>query len=439
MITALLLTAIVAQTPSVTRIERITREGGRESGRAGVKAYAFFEAFPVGGAGTTTACSTTPPTGAKGETLTFARASTATCTRTASGGLATTGIADGDLVVMTSNQPRVEYDSAGVLGLLVEAARLNNTLRSQEFENAAWGIETNGGVAAPTITANAATAPDGTLTADRLQFPATTGAGESMIFAAGACGTPCAQTVYVRGVSGSGTLDLCAAFSMCSPCSFVSTSWTRCTAIGTGGTAFIGNGSRYNGAVARSANDVYLWGAQTETATYATSYIPTTSAAVARVVESAAFNGLSISSAAGLSWAASVQHPSANGGSVWASGPALVQDASNRTQLYRQLSNVQTCDYISTSGTRTTGVTVIAAYVAGQSYRQACSYSGPGASSTVAGYRDGVLFATSAAGVTSAWTATSVIPGALGTAATTNPCDCLVGEICVDPNPERCR
>ena len=113
----------------VTRVERVP--GGRmEGGRGGVKAWAFFEAFPLGGAGTTAACSTTPPTGAKGEALTFARTGNATCTRTATGGLATSGIANGDLVVMSANQPRVEYDSAGTLGLLVESARTNSALRS---------------------------------------------------------------------------------------------------------------------------------------------------------------------------------------------------------------------------------------------------------------------------------------------------------------------
>lgn len=41
--------------------------------------FAFFEAFPANGAGTNGACSTTPPTAAKGEALTFARASVAEC------------------------------------------------------------------------------------------------------------------------------------------------------------------------------------------------------------------------------------------------------------------------------------------------------------------------------------------------------------------------
>lgn len=92
---------------------------------------AFFEAFPANGRGTFGPCSTTPPTGAKGEVLTFTRATNATCTRTVTGARSTTGIANGDLVVLSSNQPRVSYGSDGVLGLLVEGSRTNSCLRSQ--------------------------------------------------------------------------------------------------------------------------------------------------------------------------------------------------------------------------------------------------------------------------------------------------------------------
>ena len=124
---------------------------------------AFFEFAPASGAGMGTACACTTPTGAKGEALTFTRTGNATCSKQ---GLATTGIADGDLVVCTANQPRVE-SSGGVLGLRVEGARTNSVLRSQELDNAAWTLDFAGGGVIPTRTANAATAPDGTPSAER--------------------------------------------------------------------------------------------------------------------------------------------------------------------------------------------------------------------------------------------------------------------------------
>jgi hypothetical protein len=50
----------------------------------------------------------------------------------------------------------------GDRGVLIEGSRTNLLLRSQEFDNASWTKS------ATTITANATTAPDGTLTADKL-------------------------------------------------------------------------------------------------------------------------------------------------------------------------------------------------------------------------------------------------------------------------------
>ena len=73
------------------------------------------------------------------------------------------------------NEPRLEYDASGnPLGLLIEEARTNVLLHSEDFTNANWG-KTN-----LTATANAATAPDNTQTADKLQLNSTT-AGVYMV------------------------------------------------------------------------------------------------------------------------------------------------------------------------------------------------------------------------------------------------------------------
>ena len=74
---ALLAIALLAQADC-------TREGGRCRGarmgdRGGGPRFAYFEFAPEGGAGMTAACACTTPTGAKGETLTFSRASSGTC------------------------------------------------------------------------------------------------------------------------------------------------------------------------------------------------------------------------------------------------------------------------------------------------------------------------------------------------------------------------
>lgn len=319
------LLSLTAAAQSAPRFLRFTSrmEPGRNTRGLLANNLAFFEAFPSSGAGTSGACSTTPPTGAKGEALTFTRASNGTCTKTATGGLATTGIADGDLVVLSSNQPRVEYDSGGVLGLLVEASRTNSLLRSQEIDNAAWSSSTGAG--AVTVTADQAIAPDGTLTADRLQVSAcpTAGAYSARLQAMALVSTR-TWSVYVRGNGTSGNIGMIvgggATYSGV-VCPYVSTSWTRCSVSvnAVAGDAWIGC---VNATVASpnpgntGAADVFVWGGQVEAGAYATSYIPTGAGTATRATEGTP--SFTLPSAIGPSFcaAASSVWPSASVGAV---------------------------------------------------------------------------------------------------------------------------
>lgn len=292
------------------RFERFCSRG--EQGRsdrgfictgAAVVPPAAFEFATTSGTGMfSTPCSGTTPTGTLAQPMTFARASSAMCTKTAAGGLSTTGIANNDLVFFPNNFARVEYDNTGVLGLLVEPPRNNLLLRSQELENAVWAI--NGTV---TRTANAATAPDGTATAERLTFPACPGSSENVITQAHASAGP--RSLYIRGFSGSGAISICTfggAPNVCQPCSYVNTSWTRCNLVPASAatTTVIGCESQtatYPGASNTGAADIFAWGAQAEDSgrAFSTAYIPTTSATALRVSDAAYFAGLTSYNLAG--------------------------------------------------------------------------------------------------------------------------------------------
>ncbi len=133
LLVALTATAVQAQDPRFKRFTTRTPQGRNTRGLLS-DSLPFFEAFPASGAGTTTACSTTPPTGAKGEALTFTRSSVAECYSN-----------DGQtLTQLAANQPRVSSGHVGdsQLGLWDENASQNDILHARDPSQAAW-VKTN--------------------------------------------------------------------------------------------------------------------------------------------------------------------------------------------------------------------------------------------------------------------------------------------------------
>ena len=204
------------------------------------------------------------------------------------------------------NIPRIDY-STGSAALLVEPQRTNLCTYSSSFDNAAWITQF------ATITANDATAPDGTMTADRLNVLTNGYAGvyqsgnsalnkyTSSIFAKK--GTK----DWLYFVNASGTLvvawfnisngTLGTIINGTATIEDFGNGWYRCNysdASNITNSFFqIGFSDADNSFTPSSNGFAYIWGAQREVGTYPTSYIPTTSAAVTRNADSVSKTGIS--------------------------------------------------------------------------------------------------------------------------------------------------
>lgn len=272
---ALLLILIASSALGQGRFDRVNKrtDQGRSSRGFLPQSGAFFEFAPASGAGMGTACACTTPTGAKGETLTFTRAGDATCSKQ---GLATTGIADGDLVVCTGNQPRVE-SSGGALGLRVEGARTNVLPRFIEYTNAVWAD-----VGTPTLTGGQTSPFTGALSTSAVQFDDNDGAafeGRTQTVTVTAA-TAYTMSCYVKaGTLATARLSLdgtTADFTGLSSSTWSFVTVTDASSSGVAIAAQVLNGST------AAATGTVIWGGCQVEAGYATSIQPAVAAAATR-------------------------------------------------------------------------------------------------------------------------------------------------------------
>jgi hypothetical protein len=218
--------------------------------------------------------------------LTFTRASTATRVN-----------ASGLIETVSSGVPRLDYLGSTCPKLLLEPQRTNLALYSEQFNNAAWD---NAGGAI--VSANTTVAPDGTTTADTATF----GAGSAILRQITTSLTPSVSytfTAYVKKSATSGannvrlTINNTVSWSGAGSTKITLTnSWQRISLTWTSDVnayLIIGSVDQNGNPDTSCYGNVDIWGAQFEQGAYATSYIPTTTAAVTRLGDVATKTGIS--------------------------------------------------------------------------------------------------------------------------------------------------
>lgn len=214
----------------------------------------------------------------------------------------------------------VSYDIANSqYGILSEPAATNLQVYSQEFDNAAW-TKNNA-----TVTANAVVAPDGTTTADTLTDDTANDVHRAYDAITLATATPATFSVYAKagthnylsivyvatvenmftqvfdlsdGSLGESDAGTTTGTITDATITSVGNGWYRCTVTGslTGANGFFGiamAGAKTGNTFSTSGYPIYvgtgttlhLWGAQAETGTVATSYIPTFAATATRAAD----------------------------------------------------------------------------------------------------------------------------------------------------------
>jgi hypothetical protein len=184
--------------------------------------------------------------------------------------------------------------------ILVEPSSVNLITYSEDFSNSAWIKSGVGTGVAPEVTLNAAESPDGTQNATKIVFDSGSGTSsgdQSMLedFFNTTGGVSYTQSIYLKGENGGEKILLRHAGNSAYTTVTLTTEWARYevteTASGSSGYYTIGLRQGLGGVVINSSITVYAYGAQVESGSVATSYIPTSGSTAQRASDELVISG----------------------------------------------------------------------------------------------------------------------------------------------------
>ena len=196
--------------------------------------------------------------------------------------------ANGLIQEASAGQARPNYSTAGVHeGLLIEESRTNLIKSSEDFSTNFWTLSSGGTGSSPIVTVNQGIAPDGTASADRIQFDLNGGSSSSDISVLTTSSSISVSngdhtiSVYLKSYDGS-SYDLTFGSNNADVNLnkiTVTSEWQRFDVLhdATGSSTNFYFGLRNAAGVSGLSDtaDILIWGAQIEEGSFPTSYIPT--------------------------------------------------------------------------------------------------------------------------------------------------------------------
>jgi len=201
---------------------------------------------------------------------------------------------------ITDDVPRVDYSGGGCPSLLLEGQRTNLFEYSEYFEGSYWGKTQQGSASVPVVTGNYAISPEGVQNATRVQFDAvgSTSSDRSGLVRdfAFTSGTTYSISCWVKATSGNNELvQFRVAGAQVGGEQTATDEWQLFTATHTATASVTDNfGMQVRGNNTTNESDILIYGMQLEqSASYASSYIPTYGTSTTRVADSCSKTGIS--------------------------------------------------------------------------------------------------------------------------------------------------
>ena len=188
------------------------------------------------------------------------------------------GTTASDFVANTTGSPKFTGISATYAArvpmILVEPSATNLVTYSEDFSQSSWDKQSGGTGVAPAITSNDTIAPDGTQSADKVVFNKGA-ADDPSNYSILSDAFPSQQNTASLFIKADTNQRIVIRNSNSWVAYDVTTEWTRIEQTDTGGSLQIGLRDGYGIPNVPDTANVYLWGAQVEAGSVATSYIPT--------------------------------------------------------------------------------------------------------------------------------------------------------------------